>query len=988
MQMLKRRIGRVLLMVVAATAVAGAALAYYTTSGSSTADASVGTLTAATISAPATSGASITITWTGQATLSNASLNSGIAYTVQRKLGAGSYAPVASGPCSGSIPFGTSSCTDTVGANGTYTYRVIAAFHSWTATSNEVSVVANVDSTPPTTMITFPVSGMSYNAAGFANQCASGTVTGICGTASDPSGVTNVKVAIQNSGLQYWSGSAFVNSATPIFIGASGTTSWSYAFTPPADDTYKVLVQATDGVGNTTAPGTETTATFTYDTVAPAVTLTKANGAAQAFPYYTNQNVTTIGGACGTAVGDNPTVSWSVAGGATESGTTTCSSGAWTATLTTALSAAGSYTVFATQSDAAGNTGSSGSKSIVIDLTAPSVTVTAPASGSFTNTQTPTLSGTAGTQAADATHSADSGTVTVKVFAGATTAGALQETVSATVGGGGNWSVPATTLTPNAQYTVQATQTDAAGNTGTSNANTFVIDTVAPAVTLTSPANGATGVSVTPTFTGTAGQLTANTTRSADSTTVTVYVCSGTQSSCNAASVTLAQTLTTTESGGNWSVTASQDLFTGSYTAQAAQSDGAGNTGTSAVHTFSTTVTLSQTTPGTYTLTVAPHVTSFQFTFKAAGGGGGGNTGRNGAAGGLVSGTITIPDSATQTQFTVVIGGGGGGGSNNNGGSGGPGCAAGGAGGGGTASADGGGGGGGATCIYLKGSPAGTIVAVGGGGGGAGGSSAGGTGGIGGGGPSTNPGSNCGTACNGAAGGGTETAGGGGTTTTSGGFPFTVSNSGGAAGNGGSAGVGGTCSAGVCGAGGVGGDGGSKGFGGGGGGGGYASGGGGGGGGTNPGGGGGGGSAYTGGAQISGGNYTVSVTTATNGGGGAGGAGSSGSGGGTPGTAGSFTFTGAGLIDPPDDYVPPTTTTDTTTTDTTTTDTTATDTTTTTGTTTTAMASAGSATTTQGLSTGRELLFFAVLGGSLLGFVALMTMPIPRRRRARRRRER
>jgi hypothetical protein len=40
----------------------------------------------------------------------------------------------------------------------------------------------------------------------------------------------------------------------------------------------------------------------------------------------------------------------------------------------------------------------------------------------------------------------------------------------------------------------------------------------------------------------------------------------------------------------------------------------------------------------------------------------------------------------------------------------------------------------------------------------------------------------------------------------------------------------------------------------------------------------------------------------------------------------------------------------------------------------------------QGLSTGREVLFFAVLAGSVLGIVAALTMPIPRRRRARRRR--
>ena len=40
---------------------------------------------------------------------------------------------------------------------------------------------------------------------------------------------------------------------------------------------------------------------------------------------------------------------------------------------------------------------------------------------------------------------------------------------------------------------------------------------------------------------------------------------------------------------------------------------------------------------------------------------------------------------------------------------------------------------------------------------------------------------------------------------------------------------------------------------------------------------------------------------------------------------------------------------------------------------------------TQGLSSLRDLTLFALLGGSLLGVLALLTMPIPRRRRARRR---
>ena len=138
--------------VVLATAVV--AWAFYATTGTGTGSGgTTGSLTAATISVPATSSGSHAITWTQQATLSNASQESQITYTVERKVDAGSFAPVASGPCSGDLPHGTTNCTDTVGADGTYTYRVVATYHSWTATSNEASVEVDVgggDTTPPT----------------------------------------------------------------------------------------------------------------------------------------------------------------------------------------------------------------------------------------------------------------------------------------------------------------------------------------------------------------------------------------------------------------------------------------------------------------------------------------------------------------------------------------------------------------------------------------------------------------------------------------------------------------------------------------------------------------------------------------------------------------------------------------------------------------------------------------------------------------------
>ena len=93
---------------------------------------------------------------------------------------------------------------------------------------------------------------------------------GVCGTASDPSGVAQVAVECrQQSSGKYWNGSSF-SSSSLVFAAAPGTASWDYAFARPADGTYTVYVRATDSLGNTTTTANLTTATFTIDTVAPA----------------------------------------------------------------------------------------------------------------------------------------------------------------------------------------------------------------------------------------------------------------------------------------------------------------------------------------------------------------------------------------------------------------------------------------------------------------------------------------------------------------------------------------------------------------------------------------------------------------------------------------------------------------------------------------------------------------------------------------------
>src|SRR5262249_12681384 len=114
----------------------------------------------------------------------------------------------------------------------------------------------------------------------------------------------------------------------------------------------------------------------TVDRTAPTVSLTSVNGTARTFPFSTNQSVTSLGGACGTAAGDSATVNVAVTGAGTQNGTAACSAGGWTFTLASPLATTGTYTLTVTQPDAAGNTGTSSGQNITVDKTPPVVNIT------------------------------------------------------------------------------------------------------------------------------------------------------------------------------------------------------------------------------------------------------------------------------------------------------------------------------------------------------------------------------------------------------------------------------------------------------------------------------------------------------------------------------------------------------------------------------------------------------------------------------------
>jgi acid phosphatase type 7 len=217
--------------------------------------------------------------------------------------------------------------------------------------------------------------------------------------------------------------------------------------------------------------------------------------------------------------------------------------------------------------DSAGNESSLASYSWVVRV-APTVTLTSPPNGSSTNDSTPTFSGQASTETGDST------TVTVTLYAGASSSGTPIQTLIAPVTNG-SYSIGASPL-GDGTYTGLAEQSDVAGNVGRSQTSTFTVDVTPPVVTLDQPADGSTVSTSTPTFSGAAGTATG------DEVAVIVRVYTGTT-----ASGTPVQQLEATRSGGTWSVTSSAPLDDGTYTALAEQADAAGNVGHSAARTFS-----------------------------------------------------------------------------------------------------------------------------------------------------------------------------------------------------------------------------------------------------------------------------------------------------------------------------------------------------------------------------------------------------------------
>lgn len=352
-------------------------------------------------------------------------------------VGATHYTTNGSTPTTGS-PQGT---VVTLGADGVHTIKYFSLDNVGNAEAVRTAGTAiRIDKTSPSSTITFPASGRSYNAAGWNAGCAT---AGLCGTASDAlSGVQNVELSIRKAGGNYWDGSAFA-SASEVFLPASGTAAWSYSFAAAAfagDGSYTIRVRAVDIATNVEIPVTRT---FTYDTAPPDTSITAAppalsNSAAASFSFTANEAGSTF--------------QCSLDGGAFAA----CTSPKAYTGLT-----AGAHTFQVRATDVAGNVDATpASHSWTVDLTAPNTTIdsgpTTP-----TNVTTATFSFSASEAGTTFQCSLDGG-----AFAACTS----PKTYTAVAGGA---------------HTFRARAVDAAGNIDATPATySWTVDLTAPATTI------------------------------------------------------------------------------------------------------------------------------------------------------------------------------------------------------------------------------------------------------------------------------------------------------------------------------------------------------------------------------------------------------------------------------------------------------------------------------------------------------------------------
>ena len=128
------------------------------------------------------------------------------------------------------------------GTGSNYSFEVVPAGDGPIVIDIPAGAATGVSSTP-TSAATFIITSDRTAPTVNINPSDTGQISG---TASDANTISLVELSIFD-GTNYWDGSSF-SSATEVFVTATGTNNWSYAFSIPG--TYTVHARATDVAGN------------------------------------------------------------------------------------------------------------------------------------------------------------------------------------------------------------------------------------------------------------------------------------------------------------------------------------------------------------------------------------------------------------------------------------------------------------------------------------------------------------------------------------------------------------------------------------------------------------------------------------------------------------------------------------------------------------------------------------------------------------------
>jgi hypothetical protein len=337
--------------------------------------------------------------------------------------------------------------TDTIGSHTVQLWAMDAAGNISALPS---TLTYSLTATGPLLSITAPAQNSYINIA----NAGAVTLSGTCTT-------TDGNVSISGA----------LSASTPCAAGSWTTTQ---SFSAVSDGAVSMSVSQTDPEGDTT---TDPLALI-KDTVAPTVVISAP--IAGGYINSTNASAFTVSGTC---TENTRVVSITAASGAV-TGSPTCSSGTFTASLNFASVADGAITLQASQTDAAGNLGTA-SVALTKFTTIPTVAINSAGLGATpsnsTASRTVTLSGT--------------GVLFYKaVVASATNCTGANFTSATATAITTNFSFNPTNNSPN---TVCAIGEDIAGNWQliATASTTLVIDTTAPALTLTSPVAGTAGQS-------------------------------------------------------------------------------------------------------------------------------------------------------------------------------------------------------------------------------------------------------------------------------------------------------------------------------------------------------------------------------------------------------------------------------------------------------------------------------------------------------------